>query len=296
MYTSIFPFKKVTTDSDSRKHEIYWAAIDSPDIQRVLAFGDIDRLKLFLEKGAVENGTTVDIRPYTLVRLDYGAFASEKKPLFGFAKKSSQITSLLDYPSWLLDSIRGGEPLKTEDFAKCSFYMGFDKAQVVAEGLEARLHQRFSQEERNHLIDMIGSIPIKNGLKNETSPEKQNGAYITLPNIQLHDLVNLYARSLSGLPNGVPKDLINTYLFSLAENDAKPNNESPYIMTSLVEEDTKPDKRSSHEKARDYFLASERFNRMVMDALLRNGKSPNANNSRIHESGLSEHHHERQTP
>ena len=282
MYTGIFPFKRDGT---------YWAAINSPvHIQRVLAFGNFDNLKHFLKSGVFENGTTVDLRPYNLIGLDHGdaIFAGKKHSLFGFVEKGQQQTSLPDYPSGLLDNFRGGEPLSEEELRQCSFYMGFDKAQAVANGLEARLQHKFSDKEKQTIIAALGSIPIKNGLKNGNGHEKHNGVYLALPNIALNDLVNIYLRSLAGLSNGVPSDLINVYLSNLAENGPKPNG-SPYSMTSLVEEDTNPDNKSPHEKARDYLLASERFNRIVIGALLINGATQMPKRGIMYENTLTQH-------
>ena len=268
MYTSIFPFKKVMTDPDSKEHD-YWAVIDSPAYKRVLAFGSFDNLKRFLKSGVFENGTTVDLRPYTLERF--------------------QSTNFADYPPELLKYPTGRKQLSDKEFAECLFYMGHKKAQAVANGLEARLQHKFSDKEKQTIIAALGSIPIKNGLKNGNGHEKHNGAYLALPNIALNDLVDIYLRSLAGLSNGVPSDLINTYLSNLAENGLKPNNGSPYSMTSLVEEDTNPDNRSPHEKARDYLLASERFNRIVIGALLINGATQMPKRGIMYENTLTQH-------
>ena len=115
MYTGIFPFKR---DGE------YWAAIDSlgNNIQRVLAFGSLQKLQDFLKRGTFQNGVLIDLRPYNLIQLDPNdaAFLRNEKPLLGSlrdrvslgsTKKAYQPTILQDYPSELLDNIRGGEPL-----------------------------------------------------------------------------------------------------------------------------------------------------------------------------------------
>lgn len=256
MYTGIFPFKRDGT---------YWAAIDSPAHKRVLAFGSFDNLKRFLKKGEFQNGTLINFRPYTLIQLKYddALFAGKKQSLFGFAEKGQQPTSLPDYPSGLLDNFRDGQPLSEEEFRQCRFYMGFDKAQAIANGLEARLQRKFSDEEMRTIIATLGSIPVKNELKNGNGHEKHNGAYGILPN-----MADMYAR-LATLPNRAINDLVNAYLMGLAENGAMPNNGKPYKGTI------------------DYI--SRPFIRFIVDDLSNNGATQMPKNGIMHENTLTQH-------